>query len=230
MGPFRLLYQFLNLLFSGLEHTDSLASNYPASALISLESQIYIAIKSMRLWLILFMILAALISPLLRSSIKSPTGLRTAIAPIFNKTIYNIQPLRAAPVSTSTSLKQYQPTMATADATQPSSASEPEALASKLAETSNTEPSLPKLSAEDFRVYNRLAVMMDAYHNHFRHTWNMLYQACSSSTRPTGTSIRSFLSHGLRLCQSLTIHHTIEEQHVFPELAERMPIFEPMKR
>ena len=40
-------------------------------------------------------------------------------------------------------------------------------------------------------------------------------------------SIRGFITQGLHLCQSLTIHHTIEEQHVFPELAERMPAFAP---
>ena len=40
-------------------------------------------------------------------------------------------------------------------------------------------------------------------------------------------SIRSFLAQGLQLCQHLTIHHTIEEQHVFPELATRMSIFAP---
>ncbi|KIW86169.1 hypothetical protein Z517_01564 [Fonsecaea pedrosoi CBS 271.37] len=87
------------------------------------------------------------------------------------------------------------------------------------------EPELPKLSAQDFREYNRLAVMMNAYHNHFRYTWNLLYKACTSGSRPAGMSIRSFISQGLHLCHSLTIHHTIEEQHVFPELAERMPAF-----
>jgi hemerythrin-like domain-containing protein len=38
-------------------------------------------------------------------------------------------------------------------------------------------------------------------------------------------SIRGFISQGLNFCHSLTTHHTIEERYVFPELAERMPIF-----
>lgn len=38
-------------------------------------------------------------------------------------------------------------------------------------------------------------------------------------------SIRSFIVAGLQLCQHLTTHHTIEERYIFPELAERMPIF-----
>ncbi|ETN41832.1 uncharacterized protein HMPREF1541_03769 [Cyphellophora europaea CBS 101466] len=91
--------------------------------------------------------------------------------------------------------------------------------------TEPPEVQLPKLSAEDFRVYNRLAVMMEAYHNHFRHTWSMLYKAASSGSRPAGLSIRQYLNAGLQLSRQLTMHHTIEEQYVFPELATRMPIF-----
>ena len=53
----------------------------------------------------------------------------------------------------------------------------------------------------------------------------MLYQVCTSGSRPAGLSIRAFISQGLHLCQALTIHHTIEERHVFPELAKRMPQF-----
>ena len=115
--------------------------------------------------------------------------------------------------------------MATADPSQAEAA--PQSLPYTLSSVSSAEPELPKLSAADFRIFNRLAVMMDSYHNHFRRTWNMLYRVCSSADRPAGMSIRSFLSQGLHLCQSLTIHHTIEEQHIFPELAERMEIFKP---
>jgi len=93
------------------------------------------------------------------------------------------------------------------------------------AAAAQAEEALPKLSAADFRVYNRLAVMMDAYHNHFRATWNLLYQSCTKNKRPMGMSMRQFLTQGLHLCHSLTVHHTIEERHIFPELAERMPIF-----
>ena len=53
----------------------------------------------------------------------------------------------------------------------------------------------------------------------------MLYKACENGQRPAGVSIRGFIHAGLQLCQHLTIHHTIEEQHIFPELAERMPNF-----
>ena len=108
-----------------------------------------------------------------------------------------------------------------------------------------SESELPKLSAAEFRIYNRLAEHMDLFvsssssrlfnhqepanlgeqHNHFRQTWNTLYRACSTSTRPAGMSLRAFINLGLEFCHHLEAHHTIEERYLFPELAERMPLF-----
>lgn len=84
---------------------------------------------------------------------------------------------------------------------------------------------LPKLTPSEFRQYNHLAEHMDAFHRHFRSTYNTLYTACSTNKRPAGMSIRAFLMLGLQFCQQLTMHHTIEEQHVFPVLAKKMPAF-----
>lgn len=53
----------------------------------------------------------------------------------------------------------------------------------------------------------------------------MLYGACEAGKRPNGMSIRSFLAAGDDFIHHLTIHHTIEEQHVFPVLAKKMPAF-----
>jgi hemerythrin-like domain-containing protein len=39
-------------------------------------------------------------------------------------------------------------------------------------------------------------------------------------------SIRQFLTTGLELCSSLNLHHNIEEQHFFPLLARKMPLFQ----
>ncbi|KIW11819.1 hypothetical protein PV08_09092 [Exophiala spinifera] len=91
--------------------------------------------------------------------------------------------------------------------------------------SSSTVPQLAELSSDDFQAYNRLAELMNLYHNHFRRTWNMLYQICTSGSRPAGVSIRACITQGLQLCQSLTMHHTMEERYVFPVLAERMPQF-----
>lgn len=38
-------------------------------------------------------------------------------------------------------------------------------------------------------------------------------------------SIRGFLNTADQFCHHLTIHHTIEEQHIFPVLAKKMPAF-----
>ncbi|KAK9312396.1 hypothetical protein V1524DRAFT_439353 [Lipomyces starkeyi] len=85
--------------------------------------------------------------------------------------------------------------------------------------------SLPRLSPAEFKLYNRLAEKMDYFHNHFRRSWNHLYTACANNERPTGVSIRQFIMMGLNFCSQLGAHHMIEEEHVFPILAKKMPEF-----
>lgn len=55
----------------------------------------------------------------------------------------------------------------------------------------------------------------------------MLYKACSSGRRPAGMSIRQFLGAADEFCHHLTVHHGIEEQHIFPILAKKMDCFKP---
>lgn len=174
----------------------------------------------MRVWIFLFMVTLALFSPLLRSSLRVPASIRGAFP--YNWTRLHIP---FSNYSQPTLSKQYS-TMAASESgvSMPSSTQSDKGADQAKADTSAETP-LPELSAEDFRIYNRLATMMDAYHNHFRHTWTMLYKAATTGTRPAGLSMRQYISYGLQLCRSLTIHHTIEEEYVFPELAQRMPIF-----
>lgn len=91
------------------------------------------------------------------------------------------------------------------------------------------EPPLPKLTPAEFRAYNNMAEQMDYYHNHFRHTWSILYRACESNSRPSSLSIRQFLALAAQFCSQLTFHHTIEEQSIFPVLARKMPVFQKKK-
>jgi hemerythrin-like domain-containing protein len=63
-------------------------------------------------------------------------------------------------------------------------------------------------------------------HNHFRQTWTTLHTACVAQKRPSGYSIRQFLSLGLEFCSQLEMHHGIEERHIFPVLARKMPAFQ----
>ena len=101
----------------------------------------------------------------------------------------------------------------------------PQAEVGKSQAQAESVDALPKLSPSDYRTFNRLAVVMDRFHNHFRHTWEMMYNACSANKRPQGMSIRQFLGMGLDFCHQLETHHTIEEYYVFPELARKMPLF-----
>lgn len=120
-----------------------------------------------------------------------------------------------------------------------------------MAEVQETSPAsvatpqqpLPKLSPAEFRVYNSMAEHMnyfvplilepsrsrepltDLQHDHFRQTWNTLYGAASRGKRPEGMSIQQFLNTGLQFCEHLHAHHGIEEMHIFPVLAKRMPAF-----
>jgi hemerythrin-like domain-containing protein len=52
-----------------------------------------------------------------------------------------------------------------------------------------------------------------------------MYTACTNNKRPAGQSIRQFITMGLEFCSHLSMHHSIEEQHVFPLLAKKMPEF-----
>lgn len=84
---------------------------------------------------------------------------------------------------------------------------------------------LPKLTPREFSVYNSMADHMDYFHDNFRRKWKLMYDACEANKRPAGMSIRSFLSVGLEFCGHLHMHHSIEERHIFPVLARKMPAF-----
>ena len=52
-----------------------------------------------------------------------------------------------------------------------------------------------------------------------------MYGACEEGQRPVGMSIRQFVYTGLQFCHQLDMHHGIEEAHIFPVLAKKMPAF-----
>jgi hemerythrin-like domain-containing protein len=62
-------------------------------------------------------------------------------------------------------------------------------------------------------------------HNHFRQSWTLLYSACENNKRPSNLSLKQFISTGIQFCSHLSTHHAIEEQHIFPILATKMPEF-----
>ncbi|RDW87110.1 hemerythrin domain-containing protein [Aspergillus mulundensis] len=100
------------------------------------------------------------------------------------------------------------------------------------------------LSPADYQIYNRLASQMEHTHNDFRTTWNDLKAACAPSPPPSpsppppstpaennveedDTSDYDLILTGLSFCSGLSNHHAIEERHIFPQLATRMPEFAP---
>ncbi|KAF2855845.1 hypothetical protein T440DRAFT_513928 [Plenodomus tracheiphilus IPT5] len=87
------------------------------------------------------------------------------------------------------------------------------------------EKALPKLTPSEFRQYSKMADHMDYFHSNFRNTWTVLYGACEANKRPKNMSIRQFIQLGQQFCHHLTMHHTIEEQHIFPVLAKKMTAF-----
>ncbi|SLM40308.1 Haemerythrin/HHE cation-binding motif [Lasallia pustulata] len=100
-----------------------------------------------------------------------------------------------------------------------------EPVATQTPAQAKEDESLPKLSMADFKIYNGMAERMEYFHNNFRQTWRVLYAACSSGKRPPNMSIRQFLSTGLQFCHHLGLHHGIEEAHIYPVLAKKMPAF-----
>ncbi|KAL6231292.1 hypothetical protein BDW75DRAFT_220584 [Aspergillus navahoensis] len=89
----------------------------------------------------------------------------------------------------------------------------------------NAQQDLPPLSPKDFRIYNQLAEKMEYFHTMLRHSWDIQWTAATTGRRPQGMSIRQFIAEGLRFASHLETHHAIEEQHIFPHLARKMPEF-----
>lgn len=88
----------------------------------------------------------------------------------------------------------------------------------------------PPLTPAEYRVYNRMADGMEYYHAHFRQTWNTLWSAASSGgPAPKRPVARALVAEGLQFVRHLTVHHDIEETHIFPVLAKKMPEFAPGK-
>lgn len=121
----------------------------------------------------------------------------------------------AATFTSSTILRFTRPTVLTTTLVSDKMATNGPVLPESLSTPSTaSEPILPKLTPQEFRIYNRMAEHMDYYHNHFRETWNILYAACEMGKRSKGMSIRQFINLGQQFCSQLEMHHGIEERRV----------------
>ncbi|KZL64735.1 neutrophil cytosol factor 2 protein [Colletotrichum tofieldiae] len=88
-----------------------------------------------------------------------------------------------------------------------------------------TPKELSSLSPQEHNTYNRLAVRMEQFHEHFRHTWTMLYDAAITKRRPSNFTQEELIDAGIRFVDNLEGHHRVEETYIFPVLAKRMPEF-----
>jgi len=73
--------------------------------------------------------------------------------------------------------------------------------------------------------WNRLHDEMQLYHNHFRHTFNHIYERSGSVDSDDEEELNDLLVTGSGLYRHLDAHHSIEEAYIFPVLGERMPHF-----
>jgi hemerythrin-like domain-containing protein len=55
--------------------------------------------------------------------------------------------------------------------------------------------------------------------------YTTLHTACTTNRRPSNLTLKQFIDTGLNLARYLEGHHSIEETHLYPLLARKMPEF-----
>ncbi|CAK5281531.1 unnamed protein product [Mycena citricolor] len=97
-------------------------------------------------------------------------------------------------------------------------------------------------AATEERRWNSISQKMEGFHNYFKQEFNTIYELADGSFTQRGLSLSLFLQMATRLnhrkcpdpipevtaltrAPDLTMHHTIEEAHIFPILATKMPQF-----
>ncbi|KAJ7770194.1 hypothetical protein DFH07DRAFT_268458 [Mycena maculata] len=66
---------------------------------------------------------------------------------------------------------------------------------------------------------------MNSFHTYFKNEFNSIYELADGSFANRGMNLSLYLEMAKRLNSHLTMHHTIEERHIFPVLAKKMPQF-----
>ncbi|KAF9465054.1 hypothetical protein BDZ94DRAFT_433532 [Collybia nuda] len=80
-------------------------------------------------------------------------------------------------------------------------------------------------SAEEERRWNHLSNLMNSFHQWFKDEFKRIYESADGSFANRGLSLSQYLSTVTSFNASLTMHHTMEERHVFPILAQGIPKF-----
>ncbi|KAJ7579134.1 hemerythrin HHE cation binding domain-containing protein [Mycena floridula] len=80
-------------------------------------------------------------------------------------------------------------------------------------------------SPEIDRRWNNLSNTMASFHRYFKQEFDTLYQLADGSFAKRGMSLGMYLESAKQMNNHLNMHHTIEESHLFPILAKKMPQF-----
>lgn len=100
----------------------------------------------------------------------------------------------------------------------------------KVQQTAEEEEVLPPLTPFQHTKYNALAKKMQYFHSYLQGEFEQAYELADGSYTKRGMSFKSYLNSVDQFRMHLTMHHDIEEAHVFPKLAERMPEFRENER
>lgn len=73
--------------------------------------------------------------------------------------------------------------------------------------------------------FARLLQGMLPYHNHFRMEHAQIAKGLQRSQSAPKVTLIRLMQQALQLCHHLEMHHTIEEAHIFPLLADKVPSF-----
>lgn len=73
--------------------------------------------------------------------------------------------------------------------------------------------------------FARLYQGMLPFHNHFRMEHAQIVKGIPQSQSNPKSSLLRLMQQALQLCGHLEMHHTIEEAHIFPLLAKKIPSF-----
>ncbi|KAF9465055.1 hypothetical protein BDZ94DRAFT_433533 [Collybia nuda] len=66
---------------------------------------------------------------------------------------------------------------------------------------------------------------MNSFHEYFKYEFKEIYEAADGSFTKRGLSLAMYLDSVRSFNSHLTMHHTIEERHIFPILAKKIPKF-----
>lgn len=79
---------------------------------------------------------------------------------------------------------------------------------------------------QEEKQWNRIHDLMEYFHSIFKSSFDEIYAMADGSFAQRGISVKLYLQRVEDLSKYLFAHHKIEETHLFPILAKKMPAFQ----